>query len=185
MPQLGGGPSVNKLSLEAAQPAKKRRNQKKKGGGQSPTPTVNNRGADPYTNRREDSPRHHLSTNPMASDRSPHCDGTETPLVNTNQAVTLPSPHPGLTPAPSAPSVLSVGSSPFHGAPVSATQLCEVPDGEPAPVTPEWMLHAPSQPAEAGQQMTHAPCACVSSYLARLGREVGTRCTLVAWRTCA
>ena len=104
-------------------------------------------------------------------------------LVDTNQAVTLPSPHPGLTPAPSAPSVVSVGSSPFHGASVSATRLCEVPDGEPC--TP------PRSQRKPGQQMTHAPCACVSSYLARLGRElatsgprVGTRCTSVAWRTC-
>ena len=82
--------------------------------------------------------------------------------MDTNQAVTLPSPHPGLTPAPSAPSVVSVGSSPFHGAPVSATQLCEVPDGEPAPVTPEWMLHAPLQPAEAGPADDACPvCLCV------------------------
>ena len=82
--------------------------------------------------------------------------------MDTNQAVTLPSPHPGLTPAPSAPSVVSVGSSPFHGAPVSATQLCEIPDGEPAPVTPEWMLHAPLQPAEAGPADDACPvCLCV------------------------
>ena len=163
-------------------PQKKNRARKKKKGGTVPSTNCQQQGGGPL----HQPPG--LSTNPMASDRSPHCGGTETPLVDTNQAVTLPSPHPGLTPAPSAPSVVSLGSSPFHGAPVSAMRSRTA--SQPL-LLRSGCCTPPCSQRRPGQQMTHAPCACVSSYLARLGRKLatsgpraGTRCTLVAWRTC-
>ena len=138
---LEAGPPTKKKQQS---PQKKRKKRKKKGG------TV------PSTNCQQQ------GGGPLHQPLGGQSPSPPVPLVDTNQAVTLPSPHPGLTPAPSAPSVVSVGSSPFHGAPVSATQLCEVPDGEPAPVTPEWMLHAPLQPAEAGPADDACPvCLCV------------------------
>ena len=90
--------------------------------GQSPIPTVNNRGADPYTDNQEDSSRHRLSTNRMASDAL---------WGHGNLASGFEASH-GLIPALSAPSVVSVGSSAAHGASVAATPLGEVPDGEPS-----------------------------------------------------
>ena len=159
-PPLGG----RAQQKEENKKGPKRKNAEEKRG-QSPLPTVNTRGAGPYTNRREDSPRDHLSTAFMASDG--------TPSVDTADAATLPDATPVLPAVAAASPVLSVSSSPLApGVPATC-------DGEPLPVTPDWLLRAAQQPPLAATEADACPvCMCA------VPDPAVTPSTFVVSRTC-